>query len=533
MTTLLIKNATVLPFTLANQSDSPSNAQSNAQSHVQSNAHGENSLPRPQTLDVFVVEDRITQVGANLGASLTMVADQVIDASEQLLMPGFVDAHTHTVVGVLEKCAYEALPLELWMLYLPPDQKLDPRMHYLCAALAGLEAIKNGTTTLQDDLYALPFTTAEIFSATAQAYCDLGIRASLSLHAINQPLHKTIPFLEAFISEEMKQGFERAISDFSIDAWAKLFGKLHQQWHGTNGLITTMMAPSATQRVTPELMQCIGALSQQYDVPIHVHLLETRTQAVTGPEFYGESVIQFAQRHGMLTHRTTIAHGIWLTPADIELVAEAGASIVHNPVSNYRLCSGIASIRALMDAGVNIALGTDGMDTFNLFNVIRTAGLTHSVIDSHYERYPRALDVLQWATSGGARSALIHADVGKIAPGMKADLVLYDLNSLSFTPSHQLPIHLVYAEDGRSIRRVIVNGQVVVQEGQVLTLNEADLLAEFRERLPAYLALREGFHQQGASLRPMMDKVFRQAMATPLPIDNFSRAGLSALKSIP
>lgn len=508
MSSVLIRNATVLPFTR------------------QSDEHLDLS---PQVTDILVENDRIVQVASAIQVS----ADQVIDATHQLLIPGFIDAHTHTVVGILEKCAYEALPLELWMLYLPPDQKLEPRMHYLCAAIAGLEAIKNGTTTLQDDLYALPYTTPEIFEATAQAYSDLGIRASLSLHAINKPLHQTIPYLDELLPDHWKQRFVESVSDFSIEHWAQLFRDLYQHWHGKNGLITTVMAPSAAQRVTPDLMHCISALSAEYDVPIHAHLLETRTQAVTGLEFYGESIIQWAKRHGILTHRTTIAHGIWLTPEDIDLVAEAGATIVHNPVSNYRLCSGIASIRALIEAGVNIAIGTDGMDSFNLFNGIRAAGLTHSVIDSDYERYPRAVDVLKWATYGGARSAMIHKDVGAIAAGMKADFVLYDLHSLSFTPCHELPIHLVYAEDGRSIRKVFVNGRLVVAEGKVLTLNEADILAEFRERLPDYLNLRKGFHQQGAQLRPAMEEVFRRAMSHPLTIENFSGAGLSSLKRSP
>lgn len=503
MASVLIRNATVLPFTRQ-----PS---------------GDLNLS-PQTADVLVENDQIVQVAP----SLDVQADQVIDASDHLLIPGFVDAHTHTVVGILEKCAYEALPLELWMLYLPPDQKLEPRMHYLCAVVAGLEALKNGTTTVQDDLYALPFTTPEIFDATAQAYSDLGIRASLSLHAINKPLHHTIPYLEQFLTDDITQSFIDAVSDFSIDEWTTLFKDLYQRWHSQSDLITTVLAPSAAQRVTPDLMQRIGELSKDYDVPIHAHLLETRTQAVTGLAFFGETIIQYAKRHGLLTHRTTIAHGVWLTPQDIEVVAEAGATVVHNPVSNYRLCSGIASIRALKEAGVNLALGTDGIDSFNLFNVIRAAGLTHSVIDADYERYPRAADVLQWAIAGGARSALLQDRVGQIAPGMKADFVLYDLNSLSFTPCHELPIHLVYAEDGRSIRKVFVNGRMVVENGQVLTLNEADILAEFRDRLPHYRQRRKVFQQQGKTLRPAMDQVYRQAMAHPLTIDNFSKAGLDS-----
>jgi 5-methylthioadenosine/S-adenosylhomocysteine deaminase len=119
-------------------------------------------------------------------------------------------------------------------------------------------------------------------------------------------------------------------------------------------------------------------------------------------------------------------------------VATAAATIVHNPVGNYRLCSGIASVRALMEAGVNIAIGTDGMDSFNLFNVIRAAGLTHSVIDSDYERYPKAANVLKWATYGGARSALLHKEVRAIAPGATGRTTVHTI-LFSIASSGQFP----------------------------------------------------------------------------------------------
>lgn len=464
----------------------------------------------PEMRDVLVQDDRIIEVAPRIEA----VADQVFDASHHLLIPGFVDAHTHTTLGLLEKCGYEALPLELWMLYLPPDQGLDPRFHYLCAAIAAIEALKSGTTTLQDDLYALPCLSMEHFAAIAQAYLDVGMRASLSLHAINRPLYQTLPYVESYLDPELKRELDQ-VPWLSNEDWVALFRRLYQRWHGQAGRLTLMLAPSAAQRVTPELMHHIAALSEEYDVPIHTHLLETRTQAITGPEMYGESVVAYAHRHGILTHRTTIAHGIWLTDRDIDLIAEAGATVVHNVVSNHRLCSGIAPIRRMMDAGVNIALGTDGTDSFNLFNVIRMAGLVHSVTDANYRRFPRAADVLRWATAGGARSTLLHRDIGEIASGMKADFVLYDLHSISFTPLNQLPIQLVYAENGQSVHQVFVNGDLVVDRGQVVGVNEADLLAELRENMASYRPYRHRWHQWSAKMRPVLDRMYEQAMAEP------------------
>ena len=505
--TVLIKNATVLPFTL--QADGSLNLE-------------------PQIADVFIEGDRIAQIAPCIESAPPSAL--VVDAANHLLIPGFVNAHAHSM-EILEKGNHEALPLELWMLYTYPplqSQHLDPRLCYLRTLIGAMEMVKYGGTTIQDDLLELPYVTPEIFDAVAQAYVDVGMRVSLSLHAINQPLHHTVPYLSDFLPADVKQDLE-AIQGLPDDEWVDLFRHIYQKWQGYQGLVTTVLAPSASQRVTPDLMHRIASLSEEYDVPIHTHLLETRTQALTGPELYGESVVAYAKRHGILTHRTAIAHGVWLTPQDIELIAEAKATVIHNVVSNHRLCSGIAPIRELMDAGVNIALGTDGMssnDSFNLFDVIKAAGLVHSAIDNPYDRYPKAADVLKWATYGGARSALLHHEIGAIAPGMKADFVLYDLNTLSFTPRHQLPIHLVYAENGSSIRKVFINGQLVVDQGQVLTVNEADIVAELQDRLPDYAVHRKQILQQAERIRPAIEKTLSTTLKQPLSIHRFSRPPL-------
>jgi 5-methylthioadenosine/S-adenosylhomocysteine deaminase len=506
MTSFLIRGATVLPFT--RQSD------------------GSLDL-MPQVVDVHIEGDRIAAVGPDLNAP----AATVIDGRDQLLIPGWVNAHAHSV-EILEKGRYEAMPLELWMLYSYPPLKqtqLSPRLCYLRTLLGGMEMIKSGATTIQDDLIDIPYSTPETFGAVAQAYVDLGLRVSLTLHNINLPLYETIPYLKGFLSEDLKQQLS-STKGLSDDEWIDLFEQLYRDWHGHEGLITLALAPSAPQRVTPAMMHRIAELSERYDLPIHTHMLETKTQAMTGPGFYGpgETVVSHGKRHGILTHRTAIAHGIWLSDNDIELIAEAGATVVHNVVSNHRLCSGIAPIRQLMDAGVNIALGSDGMssnDSFNMFDVLKMAGQVHSVTNPDFERFPRAADVLKWGTYGGARSALLQDQVGAIAPGMKADVVLYDLNTTSFIPRGELPIHLVYAEHGESIRQVFINGKPVVENGKITTVNEAEVLAELREHLPEYETLRETLAAQAEQLWPAMEATYRKAQAQPLPFDRFSRIG--------
>lgn len=480
----------------------------------------------PRIQDVLVTDGHITEVAEQITISSDHV--EVIDARNQLLIPGFVNAHAHSV-EILEKGRYEAMPLELWMLYTYPPLKqkhLSPRLCYLRTVLGALEMVKSGTTTVQDDLIELPYVTPDTFAAVAQAYLDVGLRVSLTHHAINLPLYKTIPYIEDFLPPDIRQDLD-SVMGLSDEEWLSLFKDLYTSWHGKDGLVTLALAPSAPQRVTPALMHQIADLSESLNLPIHTHMLETKTQAITGAEFYGpgESVVSYAKRHGILTHRTAIAHGIWLTDQDVELIAEAGATVIHNVVSNHRLCSGIAPIRQLMDAGVNLALGSDGMssnDSFNMFDVLKMAGQVHSVTRSDYSRCPRARDVLKWATYGGAKSALLQEQTGAILPGMKADFVLYDLNTTSFIPRGDLPIHLVYAEHGQSIRKVFIDGKLIVKDGTVLGVDELALLSELQELLSEYEVERAEMYRQAERLIPSIEATYQKAMAQPLSIDRFT-----------
>lgn len=498
MSNFLIKNATVLTF--------------------EPLKNGSLDM-HPQLVNVLIEDDVITQVGAEVNQP----AEQVIDAKNQLLIPGFVDAHTHSI-GVLEKASYEALPLELWMLFVSPPtwrQPLNPRIYYLCAAIAGIEAVKHGTTTIQDDLYALPHNTPEVFDAVAQAYIDVGIRANVSYSVINKPLYDTIPYLRNLLPVDLREELE-SVDCVLADEWLAEFKSVYSKWQGTSDRLNVILSPNAPQRVTPDLLEQIAMLSEQHNIPIHSHMLETRIQAITGPELYGESIIQYSKRHGILTERTTIGHGVWLDRADMELIAETGASVSHNIVCNHRLCSGIANVREMIEVGIPIAIGSDGMETFNLFDVIKMTGLVHSVVDTQYKCYPKAHDVLKWATHGGAQAAGLQGTIGAIAPGYKADFVLYDLNTVSFTPRHELPIHLVYAEHGKSIRKVFVNGKIIVENDRITTLNEQDILAELRDLMPDYLSHRNDCHKASHQILPYMQKMFEISIAKELSAERFS-----------
>ena len=235
--------------------------------------------------------------------------------------------------------------------------------------------------------------------------------------------------------------------------------------------------------------QQAGALSG--GIPNHSNVLETKTQAVTGHRLYGKSLIAYMKDMELLGPHTTIAHGVWVDDDDIDMLGEARCFVVHNSIANRKLGSGVAPVRRLMPAGVNVAPGSDGAssnDTVRLFDVMRVAALVHSVTGCHHDDWLAAIEVLSMATRNGAASAGLQQVTGSLETGKSADLPVLDLNALAFTPRNKLPHHLVYAENGSAIETVMIAGETVYAQGRLCKISEEDILAEIREQTPAILA---------------------------------------------
>lgn len=169
-----------------------------------------------------------------------------------------------------------------------------------------------------------------------------------------------------------------------------------------------MLGPSAPQRCSPELLIGIDEIARDFDLEFHIHVLETRTQAVTAGEFYGKTMVEYLHALGVLNNRVTMAHGIWMTDSDIAVLADTGTSVSHNPISNLKLGSGIAPWRKYLNAEVNLGIGTDGMsssDTARMSEAVKAAALLHKVTGPDRRQWPTAQEVLTAGTLGGARSA--------------------------------------------------------------------------------------------------------------------------------
>jgi len=241
--------------------------------------------------------------------------------------------------------------------------------------------------------------------------------------------------------------------------------------------------------------------------------LETKGQLITSEKDYGQSLIQYMNGLGVLSDHTTMAHCIWLTQRDMQLIAETGATVVHNPTSNLRTGAGVAPWTALRDHQVNVALGTDGIasnGSARLFEVMRTAALIHKVAEDDPDRWPHAGEILQAATRGGAR-ATRRQDVGALEPGMAADLVLLRMDSYNFTPLNDVSNHLVYSENGASVDTVIVGGQLVLDAGQITGVDERAVLSEFRELVPEFTRMWERAEAASAAYHKYFAELYRRA----------------------
>lgn len=455
----------------------------------------------------------------SIGPDLAVQGDAaVVDGRGKLVMPGLVNAHTHSSETFF-RGRYQGMPLEIWLLYaygMLAAKPVPPRLLYLRSLLLAMESLRGGVTLLCDDFFDPPVQDLERLGIVFQAYEDVGIRANVSSVVMDVPALDALPYAREVIPADLQRLLPSG-APISVDAYAAFCREAIATFGGRDGRLNFMIAPSAPQRCTPQMLQACHGLAVDAGVPFHLHVLETVTQAVSGPALYGRSLIRYMADLGVLSRNTTIAHAVWVDDADMDLMGAAGCSVAHNAISNQKLGAGIAPIRRLIDAGVTVALGTDGLssnDSARIFDVMRVAALIHSATGPDYSRWLSEADILRAATIDGARSAMLDHVTGSLEPGKAADLIMLDLDSYAFTPLNDVAKQLVYAENGSSIERVMVAGRWVIEDGRVTTVDEAAILAEIRETVPPLLAAHGEREDANRVLEPYFAEVHRRAAST-------------------
>ena len=474
---------------------------------------------QPVHADLLLRDGRIEDIGPDLPVPQ---ACTLVEARGKLLMPGLVNAHTHSSETFF-KGRYEGMPLETWLLYAYTYLSGSPigdRLLYLRTLLLAMQSLKSGVTTLCDDFFDPMAHSIDRLGIVFRAYRDAGIRVNVSSAVLNTPVLDSTPFghelFPEHLSAQLKFGAPATAADYTAYC-QEAFRLFHGQ---ADGRLRFAITPSAPQRCTVDMLQACHALAVQHGVPLHTHLLETKVQAVAGQMFYGKTLLAHMHDIGILDRHATLAHAIWLTDADIARMGEAGCTVVHNPLSNLKLGSGLSPIRKLMDAGVRIGLGTDGLssnDSARVFDLMRFAALMHNGPRADAAEWPRAAEVLKMATIDGARTALLDEVTGSLEVGKAADLVMLDLDNDNFRPRNDIAKQLVYCENGSSVELVMVAGRIVSQDGRLLTVDESAVWAELDELLPAYLQEHGKWEAANRVFEPSFAEVIRRCQAVELP----------------
>ncbi len=392
--------------------------------------------------DVCVEGDAIAAVGE---VPEGFRAETVVEGKDRLLLPGLVNAHTHTYMTMFRGCG-DDLPFAEWLngRIDPLEAQMTPEDCYWATLLGDLEMILNGTTASID-----MFIFTETASRAAQ---ESGFRTVLT-RGLTGP-----------------EGGERRLREFFTE---------YEAWKGRCSRVTFALGPHAPYSCSEAYLKEVAALAREHGLGLHTHIAESLFEQTTIRERYGCTPVEYMDRCGILGPRTVAAHCIHLTDGDIQLLAERGVSVATNPVSNLKLGNGAAPVPKLLSAGVNVALGTDGAASNNALNLFRELGfvaLLHKGLTGDTTAVPAA-QALKMATVNGAR-ALGLSGCGEIAPGKKADLTVLDIDKPWLRPHNDLLSALVYCARGDEVEDVMVDGRFLLRKREALTIDRERVLFE-------------------------------------------------------
>ncbi len=372
-----------------------------------------------------------------------------IDATGCLVLPGLVNGHTHSGMSLLRGLA-DDLPLEPWLrqVIFPAERKWgSPEFVYWGTLLACAEMIRSGTTAFNDMYYF------EEEAARAASEAGLRMVAGQSLTE-ESDIDKTGSDITASFDK-----FRKKISDYP--------------------LVTPALAPHAVYSVSEKSWKAVLAYSRANQVRIHTHVSETTTEVETCQKQYGKSPVQFYESIGLWELPVTAAHTVCLDPRDIEILGKHRVGVVHNPESNMKLGTLAAPVVELRRAGARVALGTDGCASNNNLDLLEEADFAAKLQSFKYGAGAlKTAEVFAMLTSEGAVAAGFGENTGRLEVGCAADVIAVEVSAPHAVPLYNPYSHIVYSASGRDVRHSIVNGQVLLENRNLMTLDEQEIVRE-------------------------------------------------------
>lgn len=389
-----------------------------------------------------------------VGPVRSATAGRLIDMADGAVLPGLWNGHNHAAMSLLRGYADDSrlmpwLQDHVW----PVEARMTPDDIYVGTLLACAEMIRGGTVAYAD-MYMFP-------EAVARASRVAGLRA--------------------FVARGLVGSWPEA-----QDALAATV-ELGLKWRQEGGLVEAWLGPHAPYTCTPELLEHVAEEARRHDMGIHVHLSESREEVERMKEQYRTSPVGLAKRCGLLTRRTLIAHGVYLTEEDLEDIAAAESGVVHCPVSNLKLGNGIAPVSRMLQQGIKVGLGTDGPASTNRLDMFTQMRVT-AWLQKSLKGDPSAFtagQALALATAGSA-GVLGHGS-GVLREGWPADLAVVKWHTAHTTPAPDPVATLVYATDAADVRYTVVAGEMLLDDGIITKFDEHAAIEEARSRARSLL----------------------------------------------
>lgn len=415
---------------------------------------------------VAVRRDRIIAVGTSAEIASKYSASTKIDAAGQVIMPGLINTHTHVPMVLFRGIADDLMLPEWLQKYIFPAEakNVDEQFVRWGTRLGCLEMIEGGTTTYVDMYY--------FEDAIAEETARSGMRAVLGETLIDFP----------------------APDNKTWDAGIKYMEKFAARWKG-HPLITPAIAPHAPYTVSTEHLKQAHEFSARQNIPLVIHVAEDPAEVKTIQEKYKASPVAYLESIGLLDQRVIAAHMVWPTEQDIKTLASRSVGVGHCPQSNMKLAAGTAPVPQMLREGVAVGLGTDGAasnNDLNMWEEMDTAAKLHKLI-SKDPTVINAREALEMATIRGARAIHMDREIGSLEAGKLADLLVVDMNGTHQTPLYNIYSHLVYATKSTDVLTVVINGRIVMQDREVLTIDGRAVrvkAAEYRDRIRKSIATK-------------------------------------------
>lgn len=423
---------------------------------------------------VMIEGSRIIDVGKTDELHRKYSPERTIDASRKLVIPGLIDCHVHLAQALIRGCADDVSLLDWLGKYVWPLQgNYDAEDGRVSAKLCMLEMIKSGTTSFIESMTHTRYG----FDGIAKALEESGMRGYLAKTIMDTPAYGR----KQMMHEGMIEDGERSLAETMT---------MYDRWNGkANSRISVWFGPRSLGACSKALYEKIAEEAAKRKAGITMHLCEVKEDLKYAQRKFKKSPVAFANEVGLLTPRTVLAHAVWLTDRDIATLSKTRTNISHCPSSNTKLASGIARVPEMLKKGVNVGLGCDGGPSNNSYDMIREmklAAYIHKVRLSDPMTMP-AETILEMATVRGARAIGMGDMLGTLEPGKLADIVLVNLDSIDMVPNNNPVSDLVYAGCGADVDTVMVDGKIIMENRNVKTLNEHEIVEQARERASALL----------------------------------------------